>query len=147
MLRPNRQHEHNIFWLTIISCVFSAAMILVAMVSCARAQEHKGHPPQDMEIHKRFYSQWMMPSNRSVSCCHNEDCAPAEVRYKDGKTYARQVEGSGEIHDFVEVPKSAIETELDSPDGRNHLCGRKYTFMGSPPNGASVFCFIAGSGG
>ncbi len=126
----------------------AVGMVLLLIWSAipAMAQDHSGHPPQDMEIHRKFYSTWMMPANRSVSCCHDQDCAPAEVQFKDGKIYARQIEGSGEIHDFVEVPKSTVEHDRDSPDGRNHLCGRRYNFMGAPPS-ATVFCFIAGAGG
>jgi hypothetical protein len=42
--------------------------ILILAVSSAIAQEHH-HPPQDQTIHERFYSTWMMPDNRNMSCC------------------------------------------------------------------------------
>jgi hypothetical protein len=130
----------------IATILFIVAFLFVVLIARSHAEEHSGHAAKDMEIHKKFYQTWMMPKNRAASCCHDQDCAPAEVRFKDGKIYARQEEGSGEIHDFVEVPADTIEHDRDSPDGRNHLCGRKYTYMGSSMD-ATVYCFIAGSGG
>ncbi len=140
MLRPNRQAERNLFWLTIIFGVFSVLMISVAMVSCAKAQ-HAGHPPQDMELHHKFYSTWNMPDNRAVSCCHDEDCFPAQSKFEDGSWYARKTDDE----DWVKIPANKIEQERDTPDGRSHLCGRKYTYMGAS-SGFTVFCFLPGGG-
>ena len=113
--------------------------ILAAMfIGNVRAQEHQ-HPPQDRAIHEKFYS-WMMPDNRQISCCHNEDCSPAESKYENGQWLARKV---GDDGGFTPIPPRKIEHDRDSPDGRSHICGRRYGFNG---NEFSVFCFIPGSG-
>lgn len=106
------------------------ALFAIAMRS-ARAEGH--HPPQDIPLHERFYSTWMMPDNRSQSCCHNEDCSPAESRFENGHWIARKAGRE----DWLMVPDGKIERERDSPDGRSHLCAR----------GTAVYCFEPGSGG
>jgi hypothetical protein len=107
----------------------------------AKAEEHNGHRPQDMELHHKFYKTWMMPDNRAISCCHDEDCKPAEAKQIDGKWYARQ---EGDQGNFTPIPAHKIEQERDTPDGRNHLCGRRYGFN---TGDFTVFCFIFGNGG
>src|ERR1700726_4476629 len=64
--------------------------ILILAVSSAIAQEHL-HPPQDQTIHEQFYSTWMMPDNRNLSCCRNVDCSPVAQsrhppRYRNAMT-------------------------------------------------------------
>lgn len=115
-------------------------MILVAVASCAKAQEHK-HPAQDADIHHKFYSTWQMPDNRNVSCCHDEDCFPSQSKFSDGSWYARKSDDD----EWIKIPKNKIEQDRDSPDGRSHLCGRKYTFMGAGQN-FTVFCFLPAAG-
>lgn len=117
--------------------------LLFIGIQLAMAQDHQGHRPQDLPIHKRFYNTWMMPDAPYTSCCHDEDCRPAEVKFKDGKVYARQEGDEGE---FTLVPPNKIEEKRSSPDGRNHLCGRRY-WHNSASGDFSVFCFIAGAGG
>lgn len=119
----------------------AVGLLAVLFITAANAQEHHGHPPQDMAIHEKFYSTWMMPSNRNVSCCHNEDCSPAESKLENGHWVARKV---GEEGEFTEIPPDRVEQERDSPDGRSHLCGRRYGFT---QGGLTVFCFVPGSGG
>lgn len=123
-------------------------LLLLVVVICgcfwltrAKAQDHHSHPPQDMAIHEKFYSTWMMPNNRSVSCCHNEDCSPAESKFENGQWLARKVGDDGE---FTPIPPERIERDRDSPDGRSHLCGRRYGFNSG---GMTVFCFAPGIGG
>jgi hypothetical protein len=82
----------------------------------------------------------MMPQNRNVSCCHNEDCSPAEARLEDGNWIARKVSES----DWAYVPPWKIEYHRDSPDGRSHLCGRHFFRNGIDE--FTVFCFIPGAG-
>ena len=113
--------------------------ILILAVGPAIAQEGH-HPSRDQAIHERFYSTWMMPQNRNVSCCHNEDCSPAEARLEDGNWIARKV---GEV-DWAYVPPEKIEYDRDSPDGRSHLCGRHFFRNGHDE--LTVFCFIPGAG-
>ena len=108
--------------------------ILILAVGPAIAQEGH-HPPRDQAIHERFYSTWMMPNNRNVSCCHNEDCSPAEARLENGNWIARKV-GEG---DWTYVPPWKIEYDRDSPDGRSHLCGRHFIRNGIDE--LTVFCF------
>jgi hypothetical protein len=104
----------------------------------AYAQEHR-HKPEDADNHHKFYKSWMMPDNRAISCCHDEDCTRAEVQFKDGSWYARQV---GDQNPFTKIPSHKVEQERDSPDGSSHLCGRRYFFSGE----FTVFCFLPAAG-
>lgn len=122
----------------ILAAVIALVFLVSALIGQARAQ-HSGHRPQDMELHRRFYNSWMMPDNRAISCCHDQDCRPAEARMVNGRWIARQ---EGDDGDFTPIPENKIETERDTPDGRNHLCGRR-----NSPHDFTTFCFIAGSGG
>jgi hypothetical protein len=114
--------------------------ILILAVGPAIAQEGH-HPLRDQAIHERFYSTWMMPDNRSVSCCHNQDCSPAEARLENGNWIARKV---GE-DDWAAIPPEKIEYDRDSPDGRSHLCGRRFTHENYGKR-LTIFCFIPGAG-
>lgn len=119
--------------------VFVAAMFLV--VAFAWGQEPHQHRPQDLEIHHKFYKTWMMPDNRAISCCHDDDCQPAEARQlSNGEWEARQ---EGDTGNFTPIPAKKIEQDRDSPDGRNHLCGRRLGVSAE----FYVYCFILGSGG
>lgn len=126
-------------WLALAAISLVVLCSLIFFPAFAQ-EEHHGHPAKDMPIHERFYSNWMMPDNRGVSCCHKEDCAPAEAFRKDGKWFARK-EGTGGA--YSEIPPQKVETERDSPDGRSHLCERRYGLSAGVP---TVFCFIPGSG-
>jgi hypothetical protein len=117
--------------------------ILAAMfIGNVKAEEH-GHPARDMEIHHKFYNTWMMPQNRTVSCCHEEDCAPAESKFENGQWLARK--DSEPNAEFTPVPPERIEKERDTPDGRSHVCGRRYGFSGG--TALTIFCFLPGAGG
>lgn len=121
--------------------MLKVALALFFIASPAFAQDHSGHRAQDVETHIRFYNSWMMPDNRGVSCCHDKDCRPAEVRNINGRLHARQ---EGDEGDFTLIPPAKIEQDRDSPDGRNHLCGSRYGFNGGQ---FSVFCFVFGNAG
>jgi hypothetical protein len=99
------------------------------------AERH--HPPQDRALHEQFYSTWHMPDHPAVSCCNNADCYPTDIKYVDGKLYARRREDGK----FILVPPQKVERNRDNPDGRNHLCA-------PPPSPYSpsdtVFCFALG---
>src|SRR5258708_6101273 len=115
--------------------------ILIFAVSSAIAQEGH-HPPQDQAIHERFYSTWMMPNNRTMSCCHEQDCSPAESRVEDGNWVARKIGGDG---DWIAVPPEKIERDRGSPDGRRPLCNRGgWAFK--PCDEQVLFCFIPWAG-
>jgi hypothetical protein len=127
--------------------IFLVIGLLGALFLCQRcsAQEMEmphAHRPQDLALHNQFYKNWMMPDNRSVSCCHAQDCEPAESKFENGHWLARKVSESDK--DFTPVPDGKIEHDRDSPDGRSHICGRHYGFN---EGGLTVFCFIPGSGG
>ncbi len=125
--------------------IMIGAVLFVALMFCvvaAFAQEPHKHRPQDLAIHHKFYKTWMMPDNRGVSCCHDDDCQPAEARkLSNGQWEARQ---EGDKGNFTPVPPAKVEQDRDSPDGRNHLCGRRYGFAGGE---FTVFCFVVGQGG
>jgi len=115
-----------------------AAVWTLSSIPFARAQDHH-HPPQDAELHEKFYSTWMMPDNPNRSCCNRHDCYPTEVRYRDGHWEARRREDGR----FIRVPREKIEQRRDNPDGRSHVCM-------PPPNlgyrDDEVFCFTLGGG-
>ena len=81
------------------------------------AQEHH-HPPQDVQLHEKFYSTWYMPDQPTKSCCNKQDCYPTEIKYVGEKLFARRREDG----EWIIVPPQKIERNRDNPDGRNHVC-------------------------
>jgi hypothetical protein len=123
--------------------IFGAVLFVIGMIGLvvALADEPHKHRPQDLDIHYKFYNTWKMPSNREISCCHEQDCAPAEARQlSNGQWEARQL---GDTGNFTPIPPEKVEYDRDSPDGRNHLCGRRLGIG----NDFYVYCFIAANGG
>ena len=55
-------------------------------------EARRHHPPKDMALHERFYSTWHMPDNPALSCCNNADCYPTDVKFVDGRIYAKRRE-------------------------------------------------------
>lgn len=84
----------------------------------------------------RFYSTWMIPDAPHVSCCNDEDCAPAASKFENGSWWARW----SDEDPWLEVPANKVEQDRETPDGRSHLCARPY--MG----GVAVLCFVRGGG-
>jgi hypothetical protein len=128
---------------------FLCRLVLWSLLCCAlapsvQAQEsgqgtlgtHR-HPPQDQELHEKFYSNWRMPDHPWMGCCNNADCYPTEIKYVDGSIYARRREDGK----YILVPPEKVEQNRDNPDGRNHLCA-------PPPHrydsADTVFCFALG---
>lgn len=113
------------------------ATALAVAVSASRAQEHN-HPPQDVELHEKFYSTWMRPDQPNLSCCDKQDCYPAEAHWHNGQWHAKRREDGK----WIRVPPEKVEQVRDSPDGRNHVC------MPRPVHDMDerVYCFKAGSG-
>jgi hypothetical protein len=93
-------------------------LLAALFIGSVKAQEHR-HPVEHQSLHEKFYRDWMMPDNRSISCCHDEDCKPAQSRQLNGKWQARH----SDADEWSDVPAYKIETERDSPDGQSHLCG------------------------
>lgn len=137
-LREMLRELKNPYLTLAVVCVLGL-IIFLYNVNFSLAQEHH-HRPEEAANHTKFYRTWMMPDNRSVSCCHDEDCRAAEAYMKDGKWYARQ---DGDDGNFTSIPTNKIEQDRDSPDGRSHLCGKRYAFAG---NDFTVFCFLPASG-
>lgn len=108
---------------------------IVALCALCSAPAFAEHPPEHMSLHERFYSSWMMPDAPAVSCCHNEDCKPAQAKFEDGDWWGRW---SDDLP-WVRIPAHKVERNRDTPDGRAHMCGRIYS------DGAfDVFCFVTG---
>jgi hypothetical protein len=104
-----------------------------------RVQDHAGHPPQDMDLHNKFYSTWYVPNlgrPRVSSCCNQMDCAPAETKRVNGHWYGRRALDS----DWLLIPDAVIESNQDdpreSPDGESHICAY----------GGRVLCAVLGAG-
>lgn len=111
---------------------------LFAFTAWGQGMPHRSHPPQDMPLHERFYSGWMMPDNPTRSCCNQMDCYPTEAKFEGGRWWAKRREDGA----WIMIPESKIERTRDMPDARAHLCA-------PPPSagGPQVFCFGAGAGG
>lgn len=121
-------------WFGIVALV---VVVVLVIFGCAVAFAIDGHTHEGPT--GQFYKSWMMPDNRKVSCCHDQDCKPAEAKFENGRWIARH---AGEGGAFTPVPQSKIEQERDSPDGRNHLCARRDGF-----GGITIFCFLPAPGG
>jgi hypothetical protein len=122
--------------------IFGVVLFVIGIIGivAAFADEPHKHRPQDLDLHHKFYKTWKMPDNRAISCCHDDDCQPAEARQKsDGTWEARQ---EGDKGNFTPVPPRKVEYDRDSPDGRNHLCGRRLGIG----NDFYVYCFLPASG-
>ncbi len=131
-------------------CRFVACGALCLVAALAQAQEgghgvdarqgldtQRHHPSQDQPLHETFYSKWHMPDNPSASCCNEADCYPTEIKFDDGKIFAKRREDGK----YIPVPPQKVERNRDNPDGRNHLC--------APPPSAvrssdTVYCFALG---
>lgn len=125
----------------ILAGIALGALVLLAVILSAwsaHAQEHQ-HPPQDVPLHEKFYSGWMMPDEPWRSCCSKRDCYPTESRWQNGHWWALRREDSK----WLQVPDAKVEIMRDSPDGRSHVCA-------PPPSDyhttISVFCFKPGAG-
>jgi hypothetical protein len=102
-----------------------------------QGQAERRHPPEDVALHEKFYSTWHMPDNPALSCCNSADCYPTDIKYVDGRIYAKRREDGK----YILVPPQKVEHSRDNPDGRNHLCA-------PPPNPSNssdaVYCFALG---
>lgn len=117
--------------------IWGVVMIAGMAISCS--QEHS-HPPQDQEIHDRFYEGWMVPPKRESSCCNKQDCYPTEFKSVGGTWFALRREDG----EWIPIPAAVLEDNTldprDSPDGRNHVC------MQAPGSSNRVYCAVRGGG-
>lgn len=125
-------------------CLALAAVCLAALILFAAFAAFAQHKPEHQMLHEKFYSEWMMPDNRNVSCCHDRDCEPAEAYQKDGVWYARKVSEIAQYPEYTRIPAQKVEHDKDTPDGQSHMCGRRNFWNGGE---MSVFCFVPGAGG
>jgi len=110
--------------------VLTFFVILLVLYTLSYAQEHRhGDEVIDRETGK-FYSTWMQPDNRAVSCCSQLDCYATEARIERGQWRALS-----RTKGWVNIPSSKIETERDVPVGA-HLC----------ENSSGILCFGVGGG-
>jgi hypothetical protein len=119
--------------------IFVVFAWLALLVSSASAQGHN-HPPQDADLHEKFYSTWYMPDNPNRSCCNRADCYPTEIKMVGTNIYARRREDGK----YILVPAHKVEQNRDNPDGRNHICAPPPSATSYPPE--TVFCFSLGGG-
>ncbi len=115
-------------------------LLAISLLFATPSPAQHRHPPEHAALHDQFYKTWTMPHNRAISCCHDEDCKPAQSKLVDGSWYARHTDDDP----WTKIPAERVEHERDSPDGRSHLCGRKYGFSGNPE--FTVFCFLPAGG-
>jgi hypothetical protein len=116
-------------------CIAIVAAFWLGLLA-AKADEHPHHHPTETVTGAtaRFYESWKRPDMPTHSCCNLQDCYATPARSRGGKLQALHRESG----DWIDVPPEKVETDRDSPDGRNHLCA-------SP--GKLVFCFVMGGGG
>jgi hypothetical protein len=118
------------------------ALLLLTVPVMAQAPNHPNHGAD------HFYATWMMPSDRTRSCCNLNDCGAAEAKRVNGKWYARWTKGGkprvadiSDLEEWIEIPENTVERDRDLPDGGAHLCASRIM------NQWNVLCFAAGAGG
>lgn len=122
-----------------------AILIVGAILGYALAQDHS-HPPQDAELHDKFYSTWYKPNGgnpRVMSCCNRHDCYPSQIELRNGRYYARRREDLK----WIRIPDGVLEHNQsdprESPDAQSHICA-------PPPYPGvvsdTVYCAVLGSG-
>jgi hypothetical protein len=88
------------------SCLCCLLAIPVQAQEDGQGHAARHHPAQDQLLHEKFYAQWHMPDNPSASCCNEADCYPTEIKYVDGKIYARRREDGK----YIPVPPEKVST-------------------------------------
>ena len=118
------------------------AVALLFTITIAVAQDHQ-HPPQDADLHDKFYATWQIPNNghpRVYSCCNKKDCYPTVIKKIDGKWFARRREDGHWVHVTEDRLEQNQSDPRESPDWQSHAC------MGPPNSGNKVYCATLGSG-
>lgn len=84
------------------------------------ASRASAHDHSTMGAAGPFYETWKMPDAPHVSCCNQNDCAPAlKARQDPMGIWHAQRESDGK---WFMIPPEKVELNRDSPDGRSHLC-------------------------
>jgi hypothetical protein len=130
-----------LFWTCVLclsaSCGVPRQALAQEVTSHGQGQAERRHPPEDRALHEKFYSTWHMPDNPALSCCNNADCYPTDIKYVDGRIYAKRREDGK----YILVPPQKVERSRDNPDGRNHLCAPPPSLSNSSD---AVYCFALG---
>lgn len=115
-------------------------VLLLFMFLYSRPVGAQEHPPQDMALHDKFYSGWLVPNAgaaRVSSCCNKMDCAPADTKFEGGHWYGRRRIDP----QWILIPDQLIESNQgdprESPDGQSHLCVHP---------GGHILCAVLGGG-
>lgn len=129
-------------------------MCLMASAVAAQDTMPMHHPPQDMQLHIKYYQYWQRPNGKG-SCCNENDCYPTQARFdpKTGTWWAMRREDNK----WIEIPKWIYDNNdpnrPESPDGQSHLCAPPPFFATDMTNrnlgeaqSPSVYCFRAGTG-
>lgn len=121
---------------------FLAVGMILAGLFGARGQEHHNHPPQHQLLHEQFYSKWMRPGGRTLSCCNKEDCFPTPVRVSRFGCDAWRPATADKDGYWIKFDCAKLEENTpdshEAPDGQSHACISK--------SSDTVFCAVRGSG-
>lgn len=77
------------------------------------------------------YSDWTMPNNPTLSCCHDTDCRVTRAYVGDDGFWRAYVRG-----EWISIPFAALLPTDKAGGGRSHICerdGRVYCFSPGPP--------------
>ena len=94
--------------LALVAAAFNAALAALVLAVVLTAAPARAHDP---------YSEWRVPNNPSVSCCHGNDCRPTRAYFGD--------DGLWWAHDgraYVPVPPERLLPKDLAKDGRSHIC-------------------------
>lgn len=116
--------QQQLFWLPIIAVLALAAVYFNMPRKAHGEAHHSGHPPQDMALHEKFYSNWKRHKTNG-DCCDNRDCYPTRAVFDEALgLWKAQRREDGKM---LIIPRDVYdpdhpELERESPDGRAHLC-------------------------
>ncbi len=121
-------------WMLLIIFV---CLVLIGASLGARGQHH---PPQDTELHHKFYATWLRSDIREAgqrvhSCCSQQDCYPTQFKMIGGRWHALHRETGRWIIVLDSQFEHNAPDPRESPDGRSHLC--------ASPLG-NTFCAVLG---
>lgn len=124
---------HIVLRVALAVVLIAAMLAYIAYLNPARSEEEIHHHAGESAEVDQFYSTWMRPDNRSLSCCNKVDCYATQVKNYGGTWFARH----RETGDFIPVADTKIEYDRDSPDGRSHMCATPFKI---------VYCLKIGGG-
>lgn len=99
-------------------------LVMFLSVMCALVAAVLIYVAKPVRAHD-MYGDWLIPGT-TVSCCHNEDCAPTEHRivYMPDSVDLPVIQVF--VRDrWVNVPMDRVLTDVVAHDGRSHVCAGK----------------------